>query len=334
VPRSENRWDAFTKEQETFLAPESGWQRGVHDLLMAPFEDLLMQGGVKHLVVMADLALTLIPLHLLPNAAGVTLGERFRVSYCPAYSLIPDALSRIQDSNGAQSVLIVADPSKTLRFVRWEQTMIASLFPPGNVRVMDATNASKDSLAAAVRDVDVVHFATHGRFDSEDVERSGVALQSGEWLTIDEMRKLKFKDGALVFLSACETARLKLAGRSTPLGIVPALFEAGASTVIATFWKVNDLSTALVAARFYDNWLVRKQTRIDSLIEAMRWVQTITADQVIEISREPTDIRGVRSLQTALAGLKQLFKRPVEPIASPFATPFFWGPFALYGAWH
>ena len=110
----------------------------------------------------------------------------------------------------------------------------------------------KEALASAIRDVDIVHFATHGRFDSEDVSRSGIALRSGQWLTLADMQHLTFKDGALVFLSACETARLELAGRSTPLGIVPSLFEGGASTVIATFWKVNDLSTALVAARFYE----------------------------------------------------------------------------------
>ena len=191
----------------------------------------------------------------------------------------------------------------------------------------------KEALASAIRDVDIVHFATHGRFDSEDVARSGIALRSGQWLTLADMQHLTFKDGALVFLRACETARLELAGRSTPLGIVPSLFEGGASTVIATFWKVNDLSTALVAARFYENWLVRKFPKLDSLKEAMEWVQSISADQVVKLSQQPVDIQAVRSMSSVFAGFKKLFGRTKDDMRHPFTNDYYWGPFALYGSW-
>lgn len=329
-PKAGNSWDIALKQNNFILY--SGWQATLYDLLIAPFETQFEQSGVKHLIFMADLALMLIPFHLLENSDRVPLGQRYRVSYCPSFALLVDALTRPKEPCGTGSLLIIADPTKTLRFVPWERMMIAGVFPAERVRVLDVSTATKEAVAAGVRDADIVHFATHGRFDSEDVARSGVALSDGQWLSLDDMQRLAFKDGALVFLSACKTARLKLAGRSTPLGIVPSLFEGGASTVIATFWEVNDLSTALVAARFYDNWLVRKLPKLDSLIEAMQWVRLMPADQARRIAEHPVDIRAVRSPTSVLAGLKKIFG-PSNQISRPFTQEYYWGPFALYGAW-
>jgi CHAT domain-containing protein len=331
TPHADDQWTMAVNRNAIILDPI--WHRVLHDQLIAPFEARLAAAGVKHLVFMADLALMLIPFQLLENSNGVPLGQRYRISYCPSYALLVDALTHQMKSGRAESVLIVADPTETLPFVPWEHAMIASLFSPDKVRVLDASTASRQAVALAVRDFDVVHFATHGRFDSEDTARSGVNLGSDGWLTLEDMQQLEFKDEALIFLSACETARLNLSGRSTPLGIVPSLFEGGASTIIATFWRVNDRSTALVAARFYENWLVRKLSRLDSLAEATQWVQTVSADDAIKLSQQPVALSSARSMDSIFAGLKNWLGRPDEQVR-PFTNSYYWGPFGLYGAWN
>ena len=333
TPKSGDRWSTELLLDNSILDSNSGWQNALYDVLIAPFEAELLRAGVKHLVFMTDLALMLIPLHLLTDSAGVTVGQRYSVSYCPSFALLADALSRQTSAQVAESVLIVADPTETLKFVPWERALIASIFQPDRVRVLDTSNATCEALAAAVRDADIVHFATHGRFDSMDVARSGLALRSEQWLTLSDMQELTFKDGALVCLSACETARLKLVSRSTPLGIVPSILEGGASTVIATFWKVNDLSTALVAARFYDNWLVRKLSKLDSLIDSTQWVQSLSVEQVSKLSQGPVDIRTLRSMQLPASEHTRGIGRTEMLAQRPFTHDYYWGPFALYGAW-
>jgi CHAT domain-containing protein len=331
TPHADDQFTMAVKRHEIILGPI--WHKKLHDQLIAPFEAQLAAAGVKHLVFMPDLALMLIPFQLLENSNGVPLGQRYHISYCPSYALLVDALTHQMQSGRAESVLIVADPTETLPFVPWESAMIASLFSPDKVRVLDASTASRQAVALAVRDFDVVHFATHGRFDSEDTARSGVNLGSDGWLTLEDMQQLEFKDEALIFLSACETARLNLSGRSTPLGIVPSLFEGGASTIIATFWKVNDRSTALVAARFYENWLVRKLSRLDSLAEATQWVQTVSADDAIKLSQQPVDASNTRSMDSIFSGFKKWLGRTDEQLR-PFTNSYYWGPFGLYGAWN
>ena len=142
TPKARNQWGTILERDVFILGRDAGWQMTLHDMLIAPFEAQLQQSGVKHLMFMADLALMLIPFHLFENSAGVPLGQRYRVSYCPSFALLVDALSRPMDAPGEKSVLIVSDPTDTLPFVPWERAMVASLFPPEKVRVLDSSTAT------------------------------------------------------------------------------------------------------------------------------------------------------------------------------------------------
>jgi CHAT domain-containing protein len=303
------------------------WENKLYELLIDPIDAQLQDLGVRHLVVMPDLGLSLVPFQCLQDDDGTRLSERYTISYAPSFPSLVDTLTRLQNTSVPESILFVQDPTDSLTFAKWERDMVTKCFSSGKVRVLDSSTADKESIASAAPHYDVIHFCTHGRFDSESPKKSGVALKGGEWLSLQEIERLTFKDGALVFLSACETARLKLHSRSASAGMSPSFLSAGAATVVSSFWAVNDLSTALFAARFYENLIRMRRSRLESITEAASWIRHIDTDWVETITRSLTIGVWASTMPPEQAA-------PTKKRATfPFNDYYFWGAFGLYGSW-
>lgn len=303
---------------------------------IAPIEMQLKELGVSHLIIMPDLALSLVPFHSLQNDGGVALMDRFAVSYAPSFATIVDSLTRRQHSHASKSLLFIHDPTNSLRYASWEREMVCKWFPRESVCTLDSSNADKETIISAARNVDVLHFCTHGRFDSEDPQKSGIALRNGQWLSVAEIGELSLKKSPLVFLSACETARLKLRSRFDSVGISPSFLRAGAATVISSFWAVNDLSTALIAARFYENLIRARMHCLESIMDAAKWVRNLRVGDLRSITRTLTPLSltaSGRKEEKLSTGLLRLTKKPEDQEELPFADYYFWAAFALYGSW-
>jgi CHAT domain-containing protein len=100
----------------------------------------------------------------------------------------------------------------------------------------------------------VVHFATHARAGTADPGASGLLLAPGEqndgFVTPEEILGLRLS-ADLVTLSGCETARGRVVSGEGVLGLSRAFFHAGAASVLASLWEVDDQHTALFMSRFY-----------------------------------------------------------------------------------
>lgn len=104
----------------------------------------------------------------------------------------------------------------------------------------------------------LLHFATHGVVDARHPEMSGLILslvdgngrpQDG-YLRIGDIYKLRL--GAdLVVLSACESALGKDLESEGIFGLPRAFLYAGAKSVIASSWKVDDVATARMMSTLY-----------------------------------------------------------------------------------
>jgi CHAT domain-containing protein len=108
-------------------------------------------------------------------------------------------------------------------------------------------------------DYDVIHFATHGFFNKTNPLFSGVQLepdaQNDGRLEVYEILGLHLR-AQLVTLSACETALgsgyfTEIPAGDEFVGLTRAFLSAGASTVVASLWEVNDSSTARLMRNFY-----------------------------------------------------------------------------------
>jgi len=104
----------------------------------------------------------------------------------------------------------------------------------------------------------LVHFATHGIVDTRQPEMSGLILslvdrrgrrQDG-YLRLGDIYKLKLS-ADLVVLSSCDSALGKDLEAEGIIGLPRGFLYAGAKSVIASLWKVNDDATAALMSRLY-----------------------------------------------------------------------------------
>jgi CHAT domain-containing protein len=99
----------------------------------------------------------------------------------------------------------------------------------------------------------VVHLATHGRFD-RDPDKSFLLTYDGQ-LTMEELEEFvkysEFREEPveLLGLSACETAA---GDERAALGLAGVGVKAGARSVLASLWQVEDKAAANLVIGFYE----------------------------------------------------------------------------------
>jgi CHAT domain-containing protein len=116
--------------------------------------------------------------------------------------------------------------------------------------------------AAAATDPDLLHIATHGYVDAYRPRLSALALTqdlpaNGGASTVGLLDILNMHVGSrLVVLSACDTSRGRLLPGEGVLGPAQAFLQAGAASVIASYWRIPDEHTAPFMETFYRYLLV------------------------------------------------------------------------------
>jgi CHAT domain-containing protein len=87
-------------------------------------------------------------------------------------------------------------------------------------------------------------------------------------LTALEVAELDLRGVDLAVLSACETGLGAVAGGEGVLGLQRAFQVAGARTVVASLWAVDDQWTRELMEQFYDNLWRAKLPRLEALRQA------------------------------------------------------------------
>ena len=168
----------------------------------------------------------------------------------------PNSLTRaILDTGGRQYIA-------RLPASRDEAEAIAGIFQSHNsegVQLALDFDASRDHLLkTGLSQFQLIHFATHGVVDAEHPELSGLILslvdvrgskQDG-YLRIGDIYQLKLA-ADLAVLSSCESAMGKNMESEGIIGLPRAFLYAGAKSVIASSWKVDDEATARLMSALY-----------------------------------------------------------------------------------
>jgi CHAT domain-containing protein len=145
-------------------------------------------------------------------------------------------------------------------------------------------------------------------------------------------------DAELVVLSACESGLGRYAGGEGYLGFAQALFIKGARSLVVSQWRVDDRSTALLMARFYQNLLGRRaglrqpMPKAEALAEAKRWLRELTTDEAGAASSTPD--RGVTRPLVTPSQSEPGGSLPAGPRTDgprPYAHPYYWAAFIMVG---
>ncbi|HYN21127.1 MAG TPA: CHAT domain-containing protein [Thermoanaerobaculia bacterium] len=177
-----------------------------------------------------------------------------------------------------------------------------------------AANATEEAVKQRLGRARYVHLAVHGFADDRQPDHSFLALSIPEdlpegrengileiWEIID---RLHF-DADLVTLSACVTALGPEYSGEGLMSLSRAFQIAGARSVLASLWRVDDESTAELMIRFYRHLLSGM-----SKDEALRAAQSDL-------------IRGPIQVPNQYGGVE----------VRDFTAPYYWAAFQLFGDW-
>ena len=200
------------------------------------------------------------PLHYLPFAAlhdgQRYLVERRVVSQLSSASVL-EFMEKREATRTAAQALVMGNPdlgSRRLNLPHAEQEAaeVAGLLAGSELLLKKAATESAFRRFAGQRGV--IHLASHGEFSADEPLRSGLLMAAGDGqdgrLTVNEIYGLDL-DARLVTLSACETGLGKVASGDDVIGLIRGFIYAGAGSVLASLWKVDDIATADLMRRFY-----------------------------------------------------------------------------------
>ena len=267
------RWDTVPDEPLLKLAGK------LYDALVLPVESTIEDA--ERLLIVPHRSLNLLPFAALRRSTddgSMYLAEwkpSFTANSLTVYSQLqssgggsdtarlaafgnPDYSQALQPPSAGFAVQVRNEQLSELPWSETEVTRIAEIFGP-RADVHIGTDATEIRAKAIGSDARYVHFAAHALLNERQPMDTAIALTTpGERSTDDDgfLQVWEVYEGLrlkadLVVLSACETA-LGTGYRGEGLiGLTRAFQYAGAASVLASLWQVNDRSTSQLMAEFY-----------------------------------------------------------------------------------
>ncbi|HEX8923017.1 MAG TPA: CHAT domain-containing protein, partial [Pyrinomonadaceae bacterium] len=151
----------------------------------------------------------------------------------------------------------------------------------GEVFVASEFDATRDQLLNTdLTQYAILHFATHSLLDPKRPEYSGLVLSTVDrqgheqngFVGLQNIYELRAPVD-LVVLSACRTGVGKDVRGEGLLSLTRGFMYAGASSVVASLWKVDDEATAELMKQFYTNLLQKRMPPSAALREAQNSIR-------------------------------------------------------------
>jgi CHAT domain-containing protein len=209
---------------------------------------------------------------------GKFLIEKYSVSLSPGLQLMPPMeIPRGQVAVMANGLSESVNGEPALKEVPHELDYIQKLYNvKSQDKLLDKTFTLKNLNSRFDKEeYSIVHIATHGTF-SEDAHDTYLLTFNGKLDMIRlerliEPSKFRGQPVELLSLSACHTAQG--ATDRASLGLAGVAVKAGARSVLATLWEVNDAATTALIGDFYKNLRQSSQsahsmTKAEALREA------------------------------------------------------------------
>lgn len=287
----------------------------LYRILVAPVAEWLPRDPEALVTVVPQGSLFLLPFAALVDEAGNYLIEKHTLSTTPAIHTLSGLAARRR--NPHREVLVVGPPSQSasgsemfsaLAGAEEEARTVALLYPKGSATLLSGDTATEKRVRGLLPEARVIHIATHVVVKDDAPLDGFIALAGGASRRKDDDGRLLARDlfrmrleADLVVLSGCDTGVGKIRGEGV-LGLTRSFLQAGASSVVASLWRVADPVGRPFMEQFH-----RELRTGRGKASALRAAQIETLRML-----ERAQLRGVRG----------------EPLA---ASPLYWAPFFLIG---
>ncbi len=223
--------------------------RRLYSELIAPIETALMAGNPETLVILPDGPLHLLPFAGLQDDRGRFLIERAAIAVAPSSSILRHCLELGRGRNSSDPSILLIDGSANLPNARAELAGLEKLYA-GTARLMAPEDPHAGGQAAGASEI--IHFAGHSAIRQDKPVLMLHTSPVEAYLDSAAISAWKLPKARLVYLAGCSTGIGPVAEGETPWGLVPAFLNAGAPAIIASLLPVDDGSTRILTARFYE----------------------------------------------------------------------------------
>ena len=203
-------------------------------------------------------------------ASPRTVLDRVVSSYAITLRALAHARTR-QPGRDTGSLLVVSVPDApdlaALEQAHAEAAEIAGMV--AGARLLSGSGAARDNVLTALAGHAIAHFACHAYADMTDPGASALVLSDYRVnpLSVRDISGLRL-DGALAYLSACETGRTVPELTDEAVHITGAFHLAGYQHVIGTLWPVRDSYARAVAVEVYRRLTRGRTTPPDAALAA------------------------------------------------------------------
>jgi CHAT domain-containing protein len=168
-----------------------------------------------------------------------------------------------------------------------------------------------------------LNFSCHGYFNFEHPLLSTLHLADSH-ISLPEIFTLALSQCRLVTLSGCETGLTDLTSLSDEyIGLTSGFLIAGSPSVVSSLWRVNDLSTALLMIKFYQN-LKSGSTVAIALNKAQTWLRDATTAELLEWTNY------LNLNETLTKQIQRKLRRRASD-EQPFHSHYHWAAFCAIG---
>jgi CHAT domain-containing protein len=176
-------------------------------------------------------------------------------------------------------------PLNPLIASRDEVLAAATITGEKSVVLLDEEATESAFKAQPLEKYGVLHLAVHGISNAKMPDRAALVLLSDPSSNEDGLLQAREISGLnlnakMVVLSACDTAVGRLQGQEGVANLARAFLFAGAKTVVATLWSVDDEFSVTLMKRFYRN-LAAGQDKAAALRNAKRAILTEFGEKAV-----------------------------------------------------
>ncbi|MEO8035500.1 MAG: CHAT domain-containing protein, partial [Acidobacteriota bacterium] len=223
--------------------------------LLDPLERELVRA--KTLAIIPDATTSTVPFSALIDSRGQYLIEHHTVVIAPSAAVFAAASDQARQLAAPRSLLVIANSEPdaelgALAFVNGEAQDVARAYAH-SVRIPE-DSAQFHELAKRGGDADVIHFAGHAIGDPGDLEPASIVLREQDHerrVRVPELASLRLRHTSVVVLAGCNTARGERRSSEGVISVAHGFLTAGAPSVIATLWPIDDRAAATLFPRLH-----------------------------------------------------------------------------------